>query len=252
MVEWNSKLYDQNFKFVSENGKALLDLIDFKNVETAIDLGCGTGTLTKALADHHINVIGIDASASQIARAKASYPNISFIQKDATAFRVNHPVDLIFSNALFHWIKEENQEKMLKCIGGALKSGGQLVFECGGAGNNVMIHHALSQVFARHGYEYHRPFYFPTIGEYAPLVEAANMQVMQAVLFKRPTRLKGDDGLANWITMFIKTPFRGVGVKEKEMMIKECVELLRKDLWHNGIWYADYVRLRMKAIKKVG
>jgi trans-aconitate methyltransferase len=251
MNTWDSETYNQKFHYVSDYGKALFDLIDFKQVETAIDLGCGTGILTNALASQHINVVGLDASSSQIAKARESYPKLMFIQKDASSFRVNHPVDLIFSNALFHWIPESVQEKMMKCIGEALKSGGQLVFECGGYGNNVMIHHALEQVFKKHGYTYSMPFYFPTIGDYAPMIEKAGMIVQYAKLFKRPTPLSGEDGLSDWIRMFVTKPFIGIDQQEKNQMIEECVESLRKDMYHHGTWYADYVRLRMKAIKKV-
>jgi trans-aconitate methyltransferase len=249
MKDWNSRLYDQNFQFVADYGKSLLDLIDFEKVESAIDLGCGTGKLTDALAKHHLDVLGLDASASQRAKAKKNYPALFFRQEDATSFKVAHPVDLVFSNALFHWIKEEDQEKMLKAISEALKSEGQLVFECGGHGNNAMIHQALAKVFKNHGYAYAMPFYFPTIGEYASLVEKAGLQVVQAYLFERPTPLIGEDGLAKWIEMFIQAPFEAIDGVEKETMINEVVALLRDDLEHEGTWYADYVRLRMKAIK---
>ena len=47
--------------------------------------------------------------------------------------------------------------------------------------------------------------------------------------------------------MFVKTPFDGVdGVEE---IVSEAVEALRDELFQDGKWYADYVRLRMKAVK---
>jgi hypothetical protein len=95
------------------------------------------------------------------------------------------------------------------------------------------------------------PFYFPTIGDYAPMIEKAGMIVQYAKLFKRPTPLSGEDGLSDWIRMFVTKPFIGIDQQEKNQMIEECVESLRKDMYHHGTWYADYVRLRMKAIKKV-
>ena len=52
------------------------------------------------------------------------------------------------------------------------------------------------------------------------MVEAAGFQVRSAVLFDRFTELKGDQGLKDWIRMFIKTPFHTVpGPDEQEEII---------------------------------
>ena len=80
------------------------------------------------------------------------------------------------------------------------------------------------------------------------MVEAAGFQVRSAVLFDRFTELKGDQGLNDWIHMFIKTPFQTVpDPDEQEEIIDTAVDRLKKDLYRDGKWYADYVRLRMKA-----
>ena len=80
------------------------------------------------------------------------------------------------------------------------------------------------------------------------MVEAAGFQVRAAVLFDRFTELKGDQGLKDWVRMFIKTPFQTVpDPDEQEEIIDTAVDRLKKDLYRDGKWYADYVRLRMKA-----
>ena len=76
------------------------------------------------------------------------------------------------------------------------------------------------------------------------------MLVTYAILFDRPTELRGDDGLGDWIRMFIRTPFTVVNDTNKEAaIISEAVENLRPDLYRDGRWYSDYVRLRMRAMK---
>lgn len=88
------------------------------------------------------------------------------------------------------------------------------------------------------------------MGDYAPLVEQAGFMVKYAELFERPTELKGDDGLADWIRMFLEVPFRAVNnEKEADEIISEAVNELKAELYVNGKWYADYVRLRMRAVK---
>ncbi|MBQ6744396.1 MAG: hypothetical protein IJR05_06600 [Acidaminococcaceae bacterium] len=63
-------------------------------------------------------------------------------------------------------------------------------------------------------------------------MEQAGLRVKTALLFDRLTELKGPEGMRDWIDMFMKVPF------------------LRPQLFIDGKWHADYVRLRMKAIKE--
>ena len=71
-----------------------------------------------------------------------------------------------------------------------------------------------------------------------------------AALFDRLTELKGENGLKDWINMFVKTPFSVIEVEQvKEAIIDKAVEVLRSDLYMDSKWYADYVIIRMKAIR---
>ncbi|MDO4945668.1 MAG: class I SAM-dependent methyltransferase [Ruminococcus sp.] len=247
---WNAEKYSSDFSFVHNYGNDLIGLIDTANVNTVLDLGCGNGVLTNSLAEKGFSVIGIDGSKEMIKIARSHYPNIKFICSDATDFVLEKPVDAVFSNAVFHWIDKSSQSCMLKCVYQSLNSNGQFVFEMGGIGNNKLIHSALSNAFAEAGYEYTMPFYFPSIGEYSALLEKEGFKVRYAVLFDRPTMLKGDNGLLEWIHMFVNNPFLSVNPNDKKIIIDKVIKSLYSDLYRNGIWYADYVRLRMKAVKE--
>ena len=248
-IIWNADKYAKDFSFVHQYGNGVLELIDTDNAKTAIDLGCGNGVLSGKLRDMGLDVIGIDSSPEQLAIARRDFPDINFIEADAISFEVNKPVDVIFSNAVFHWIDKDKQSNMLHSIHASLAKGGQLVFEMGGYGNNMLIHRELSKAFNRRGLKYRIPFYFPTIGEYAAMIEKEGMLVTYAILFDRPTALNGDEGMNDWIRMFIRTPFKDVDKETENEIINETAENLRNDLFKNGTWYSDYVRLRMKAIK---
>ena len=162
---WNAEKYSSGFSFVYQYGQDVLNLIEIENVKDVIDLGCGTGTLTKALAEKNFNVIGLDASEEMLEKARKNYPEIKFIQADATNFKIENKVDVVFSNAVLHWIEKSKQPSMMKCVYEALNDGGQFVFEMGGRGNNKLIHTLLAKIFAKYNYEYIMPFYFPSIGE---------------------------------------------------------------------------------------
>ncbi len=249
-IKWDADKYTADFSFVHQYGNSLTELIDADKGCRVLDLGCGNGALTKVLHDKGFDVIGIDASRELLDIAGKNYPDIEFIQADAVNFSLGEPVDAVFSNAVFHWIDKYKQRDMLKCVHKALKENGQFVFEFGGYGNNALIHEALSKIFSEHGYCYKMPFYFPTIGEYSALLENSGFRVKYAVLFDRPTELKGENGLKDWINMFVKTPFSVVeNAEEREFIKNAACDSLKNTLYKDGKWYADYVRIRMKAVR---
>lgn len=248
-IQWNAKDYTQNFSFVHQYGSDLLSLIDGKGL-SVLDLGCGNGALTHQLQQAGFQAEGLDASPELLEIAGHNWPDLTFHLGDAADFQSADPYDVVFSNAVLHWIDVEKQDDMLQCVNRALKPGGQFVFELGGYGNNDLIHGGLERVFARRGLTYRKPFYFPTVGQYAARLERAGFKVTYATLFDRPTPLKGEDGLYDYMQMFIKTPFDLMEEAEKEAILRETVEALRDSLCRDGAWYSDYVRLRCKAVKE--
>ena len=249
-IKWNADKYTKDFSFVHQYGNDVAELIDCEGGSTVLDLGCGNGTLTHQLKSKGFNVIGVDDSEELLCIARSNYPDIDFIKADATDFAIEKAVDAVFSNAVFHWIDKEKQPSMLSCVYNTFKDNGQFVFEFGGYGNNALIHEGLKDAFQEYGYSYEMPFYFPTIGEYASLAEQAGFQVRYAALFSRPTELKGENGLRDWIDMFVKAPFHIVADPEDAESIKTlAVQNLKPILYRNGKWFADYVRIRMKAYK---
>lgn len=247
---WDAEKYGSDFSYVPEYGRELIGLIDAGKGASVLDLGCGNGTLTKELKDSGYNVQGIDQSDELLSVASEKCPGIRFHKGDASFFSLEEPVDVVFSNAVFHWIPKYKHPLLLACVYRALRDGGELVFEMGGAGNNARIHEALGKAFAAHGLPYMMPFYFPTAEEYTGMLERIGFTVKYAKLFERPTPLKGDDGMAEWIRMFVKDPFQAVSDESlKEQIIAEATDSLKDSLFRDGTWTADYVRLRMKAVK---
>ena len=228
----------------------MLDLIDAAPGSHIVDLGCGNGALSEKLIARGYRVTAIDASGDMLAQARALHPDIPFVQADATDFTLPEPADAIFSNAVFHWIDRDRQPLLAAAIARNLKPSGQLVCEFGGFGCAERVHSALERAFAARGLTYPRVFYFPTIAQHAPVLEAAGLRVTYAVLFDRPTPQQGADGLKNWIHMFVKTPFEGMDADMREAIIQDAVASLRASLQQaDGTWIVDYVRIRIKAVK---
>ena len=246
-IEWDAEGYKRDFSFVHQYGEDVLGLIEGGTEQRIVDLGCGNGALTKKLAEKGFSVMGIDASEDMLKLARQQYPELTFRQGDALTFTLEEKVDVIFSNAVFHWIDGEKQEQLLQNIASQLKPGGQLVCEFGGKGCAERVHAMLESCFSERGLSYRRVFYFPTIGEYAPILEKCGLRVEYAVLFDRPTPQKTEDGLRDWIHMFVKEPFQGIGEETKEEIIQETVDKLRPVLYHDSTWIVDYVRIRIRA-----
>lgn len=247
-IQWDAEKYTNDFSFVHQYGSTLLDLIEGEKL-SVLDLGCGNGALTGELAARGHDAEGVDASGELLQTACRNYPELRFEQADAVSFRMGKQYDAVFSNAVFHWIDRERQPSMIAHVFDALKPRGQFVFEFGGYGNNALIHSALREEFEKRELTYRMPFYFPTIGEYTSLLEQGGFFMRSALLLDRTTKLKGDDGLCDWVRMFVKAPFEGLGPSLAEEIIRSAVTELKSVLYRDGNWYADYVRLRCKAVK---
>lgn len=248
-ISWDADAYNKGFSFVPSYGETVLKLLTVEPGRNVVDLGCGTGTLTVRLKGLGYNVTGIDASEEMLAAAQEAHPGIPFERGDATSLRLPRPVDAIFSNAVMHWIDANQQDAALASIADNIRPGGEFVFEFGGHNCAEAVHSTLEQIFEEHGRIYPRVFYFPTIGEYAPLVEGHGMRVELAMLFDRPTPQQDGRTVADWIHMFDKKPFEGIPETEANEIIRDAESRLRSQLFVNGIWYIDYVRIRMRARK---
>ena len=108
MSEWNAALYDNKHDFVAEYGKGLLEFVPENNNQSILDFGCGTGILTVQLKKLAEVVIGVDSSESMIKWAQQQYPDIKFIVSDALALPFVEQFDVVFLNAVFHWITDHN------------------------------------------------------------------------------------------------------------------------------------------------
>ena len=249
-INWDATDYKNNFSFVPAYGEAVINLITKPPGSHVIDLGCGNGSLTDKIARRGYIVTGIDDSEEMLQLARKEHPDLSFIRGNAVSFHLEEKADIVFSNAVFHWIDEKDQQAMLSNICHNLKPGGELVCEFGGAGCAEAVHGTLERCFSERGLAYRRVFYFPTIGQYALMLEKAGFKTEYAALFDRPTPQNGADGLANWIRMFVKKPFEGIGKELKEKIISDAVSRLRNRLYQNGCWIVDYVRIQFRVFKQ--
>jgi trans-aconitate methyltransferase len=246
---WNTELYEARHSFVWQFGQGVVDLLKAERGERILDLGCGTGQLTDRIAQAGAQVIGLDASPDMIGQARQNYPNLAFVLEDAAQMRYQAEFDAVFSNAALHWMLDA--EAVAQAIGRALKPGGRLVAELGGKGNIARIEAALECALPPYleGRPRVKKTYFPSIAEYAAVLEKAGLETRMAQLFDRPTPLEGEEGMANWLEQFSWYNFRPIPAAVREKALSETVEALRPVLYRDGGWSVDYRRLRLVAVK---
>lgn len=96
--------------------------------ERVLDVGCGCGDTSIALAADGGLVQGVDLSQPMLERAQARSSQIEFIRADAASFTPKQPYDLIFSRfGVMFFIDPKNAFKHLHST---LRSSGRLVFVC--------------------------------------------------------------------------------------------------------------------------
>src|SRR6185295_14035110 len=105
--EWDTSLYDGKHSFVWKYGEGVIELLAPEAGEKILDLGCGTGHLTSLIAEAGALVVGVDKSPKMIESARASYPELEFVESDATGLDYDLEFDAVFSNATIHWIKDQ-------------------------------------------------------------------------------------------------------------------------------------------------
>ena len=251
MNTWDAHLYDDKQGFVSDFGKSVVELLQPQQGERILDWGCGTGVLTNEIARSGALVEGMDASAGMIAQARSKYPAIPFYTGNGETFRAAAPYDAVFSNAALHWMKEA--DKVAESIAKALRPGGRFVAELGGKGNIQTLIKGIHDVLLKTcgiRAEERNPWYFPSIGEYTSLLEKNGFKVTYARHFTRPTPLEdGDRGMDDWLDSFGDDFFPEFSAAERKQLYREIKEAIRVDLFKDGIWVADYERLRLTAVK---
>lgn len=145
MSSWNAEQYEGRHSYVWKWGGNVIELLQPREGERVLDLGCGTGQLAAEIAAKGAQVVGLDSSPEMLGQARQNYPHLKFVLADATDFRFEEPFDAVFSNAALHWVQDA--EASVKCIAAALRPGGRFVAEFGGQGNIAEILAALRAVF---------------------------------------------------------------------------------------------------------
>ncbi len=154
--EWDAEAYDAISDPQFSWGMEVLERLQLRGDERALDAGCGSGRVTEQLIERlpHGRVLAVDASEGMIAKARERLgERASYLVADLSELELEEPVDLIFSTATFHWVLDH--ERLFARLRKALRPGGRLVAQCGGRGNVAAHAEAIAEVAGRPEYASH-------------------------------------------------------------------------------------------------
>lgn len=210
MAQWDPGQY---LKFAGARLRPALDLlaqIDLEDPRWIVDLGCGTGHISRLLHQRwpRAHVTGVDSSPSMLQQAQHSMPQINWLRQDVRSWRASQPVDLIFSNAALHWL--DGHEELLPTLVSQLAPGGVLAVQM--PRNFDAPSHRLIAQTVRHGpwraqlEALLQPGPVATPDEYYRLLES-QLQPLQIWQSEYLHALSGPDPVKEWVKGSWLKPF---------------------------------------------
>lgn len=244
--EWDAETYDAVSDPQFEWGMEVLERLELRGDEVAIDAGCGSGRVTAELAKRlpEGRVIAVDGSAAMVAKAKERLgERASYLVSDLVELELPEPVDLVFSTATLHWIPDH--DRLFRQLRGALKPGGRLVAQCGGHGNVARHTEAIVAVASNPEYGQHLSgaralWNFATPEETEPRLAAAGFAEARCWLQPKPVQPSRPLEFISTVTL---GPILDQLPEEKRRPFAEAVLEQEGDPL-----VLDYVRLNIEAL----
>jgi trans-aconitate 2-methyltransferase len=175
--EWNAPSYERVSAPLEAMGREVLDRLDLAGDERVLDAGCGTGRVTAALVERLPDgeVVAVDGSQAMVEETRARLGDgVEAFAVDLLELELDRPVDAILSTATFHWIGDH--DRLFARLRAALKPGGRLVAQCGGAGNVASVEAAIAAVGHPALDGWAGPWNFATTRETKARLEAAGFR----------------------------------------------------------------------------
>lgn len=212
-MPWNPEVYK---KYESDRFAPFFDLfamIEIRPGLEVIDLGCGTGEMTKELAQQlpSSTVVGIDASPEMLSHA-ANFSNnnlrfecITIQEQLATGKKW----DIVFSNAALQWVSDH--ETIFPQLLSIVKPAGQLLIQMPAQhhniGNRLIADLAAEEPFTTVLKGWKRPSPVLALDEYAKLFFNAGCKDMKLYEKIYPLVVKDADALLEWLQGSTLTPY---------------------------------------------
>jgi trans-aconitate 2-methyltransferase len=256
-THWNAEVYERIGTPMRRWAQAVIDDLHLSGDETVLDAGCGSGSVTFDLLERlpRGRIYAVDSSPEMIAKitrgiAERGAPNVTPMQASLTDFELPEQVDVVFSNAVLHWIPDD--DALFGCLLRATKPGGRFRAQCGGARNIERLTVATEAVAQRKPYE--RYLRFAEFRKYrnpedaTKAMERAGWTDVRASLFDSPVQFDNHDDAALYLrTIILQRHVAALPEEHQEPFLRAVInETVRR---FGEPFTADYVRLDLWACR---
>ncbi len=261
MHNWDADDYRKHSEVQLKWGRELINKLTLKDDARVLDIGCGDGKVTAEIAASvpRGRVIGIDSSAEMIRVAAESFPrercaNLEFRLMDARELRFNEEFDIVFSNAVLHWIKDHRT--VLGGIAACLKHHGRILLQMGGTGNVrdmliVMTGLTVDAKWKQYFIDFESPYSFYSPEEYKVWLKEAKLRPFRVELIPKDMTQHGRDGLTAWVRTTWHPFLDRLPDALRQEFLDSAVDnyLLKHPLEADGLAHVAAVRLEVEAEK---
>ena len=203
---WNPEQYEQ---FKAERKQPFTDLvalIERRPHMHVVDLGCGTGELTRELHDHLAagETVGIDDSETMLLKSAGFGTDVlHFRRGDIAAFSSELPFDLIFSNAALHWVADH--ESLFHRLTSFLAPHGQIAIQM--PANEDHPSHRIAAELARESGIEPKPTHTLRPEHYAELLHHLGYQRQNVRMQVYGHLLPSTDDVVEWVKGSLLTDY---------------------------------------------
>jgi trans-aconitate 2-methyltransferase len=226
---WNPDQYE---RFKAERRQPFLDLlalVERRPDMRILDLGCGTGELTRELHETLAarETIGVDNSETMLAKAKAGglkpASTLGFRLGDIESFADDQPFDLIFSNAALHWVRDHHATLTRFAV--FLARNGQIAIQMP-ANDDHPSHATAAEVAQSFGIEPRHDPLLP-IDEYARLLYSLGFRHQNVRMQVYGHELPSAESVIEWVKGTLLTDYeKRLGTRYPEFLTAYSKELL--------------------------
>jgi trans-aconitate 2-methyltransferase len=254
---WNPQQYDL---FKDQRQRPFFDLLALvkqqANLESAVDLGCGTGELTQIL---HTRLglkqtKGIDKSESMLAKARQfQNSGLNFEEGLLENWHDSEGIDLIFSNAALQWVPDHRN--LLPKLLGSLKQGGQIAFQVP-ANHDHMSHRLAGEVASTEPFKQafasdNRVNPVLAVEDYAKLLNDLGIQEITAVLKVYGHILASPIDLIEWVKGTLLTYYQArLPTDLYALFLERYSERLLAAIGNERPYYYPFKRILFHGFKR--
>ena len=244
---WSPEQYE---RFAAERRQPfddLVALVEPRPKMRIVDLGCGTGELTRELHESLSaeETVGVDSSETMLLKAGHFGGEMLHFEKgDIEAFVTDRPYDLIFSNAALHWVPDH--ETLFVRLTNFLAMNGQIAIQM--PANDSHPSHSVAAAVAREfGLEPRADFVQP-VERYAELLHRLGYKRQNVHMQVYGHVLPSSDDVVEWVRGALLTHYQSLLSAERfEEFLAEYRQRLRGAIGNASPFFYTYKRVLMWA-----